>query len=167
MKIVENKKLFGKINILDCIIILIILVVGITVYGIVFKSDTSNSVGAQYFETTYVAKLDDLPVGASNFLKLGAAVYENEKNTYIGKVVEINSGDYIKIEENYETNTYVETKVPNKETVYITISVDVADQGPDLATTGSYVIKVGKSINLRSTNFAGNGYIIKIDRGDK
>ena len=167
MKIIENKKLFGKINIIDIIIVLIILVVGIGVYSIVFKDETSNTIGKQYFKTICIAKLENMPAGSSEFLKIGADVYDNTTNTYIGKVKEISSGEYIKIEENYETNTFVETKVPNKETVYVTIDVNVADQGSDLVTDSNYFVKVGKDLHLRSSNFGGFGYIISIDRGDK
>ena len=167
MKIIENKKLFGKINIIDIIIILVVLIVGIVVYSIVFKEEATNGIGAEYFKTTCVAKIENMPVGSSKFLKVGADVYDNTTNTYIGKLKEVTSGEYIRIEENYETNTLVESKVPNKENVDATIEINVADQGADLVTDSNYFIKVGKDFHLRCANFGGYGYMISIDRGDK
>lgn len=167
MKIIENKKLFGKVNLMDIIIIAVILVAGIIVYNVVFSSETSVNVGAQYFTTTCSIKLDDLPVGASEYLLTGADVYDNETNVYIGKLIEAKSGDCINIKTNHETNEFVETIVPNKETVYATLEVDVSNQGADLVTANNYFIKVGKYISIRCQNFAGGGYITFVDREAK
>ena len=167
MKIIENKKLFGKVNLMDIIIIAVILVAGIIVYNIVFSSETSVNVGAQYFTTTCTIKLDDLPVGASEYLLTGADVYDNETNVYIGKLIEAKSGDYNMIKTNYEAGEFVETKVPNRETVYATVEVAVSDQGADLVTANNYFIKVGKYVSIRCQNFAGGGYITFVDREAK
>lgn len=164
MKIIENKKLFGKINLIDILLIIIILVAGILVYNIVFESEATVSIGAQYYTTTCVIRLDNMPVGASEYLKVGADVYDNETNVYIGKLTEASSGDYILVKTNRETNEFVESKIPNKETVYATVKVEVSDQGADLVTSNNYYIKVGKYMSIRCNNFAGGGYINYVDR---
>ena len=147
MKIIENKKLFGKINLIDIIIILVILLAGLVVYNIVFKGETTAGIGAEYYKTTCKMKFENLPDGASKYLSLGADVYDNETNTYIGKLKDVSSGDYILVKENFETNTFVESKVPGKENVYVTIEVEVTDTGADLVTANNCYIKVGKGIN--------------------
>lgn len=167
MKWIENKKLFGKINLMDVVIIFVILVVGIMAYKVIFQSDTTVSIGAQYYTTTCTIKMEGLPEGSSEYLKAGAAVYDNETNTYIGTLVDMTSGDYLTLRTNSENNTYVEAKVPGKETVFITVEVNVSDQGADLITADNYYIKVGKPISLRCSNFAGSGYITLIDREAK
>lgn len=166
MKIIENKKLFGKINLVDIIIILVVVLAGIVVYNLVFKGEAVSGIGAEYYTTTCVAKFEDLPSMASTYLNVGTSVYDNETNTYIGKLKRVSSGDCIKIKQNLENNTFVETKVPGKETVYLEIEVSVSDQGADLITSDNYYIKVGKAISVRSGNFASSGYITTIDRGD-
>ena len=113
MKLIENKKLFGKINLVDILIIIVILIAGLIVYNVVFKSETTVSIGAKYFATNYTIKIDDLPDGASRYLEIGADVYDNETNVYVGKLVDIKSGDYIMIKTNHETNEFVETIIPN------------------------------------------------------
>lgn len=167
MKVIENKKLFGKINLMDLLIILALLIVGLVAYKVVFKSETAVTIGAKYFTTTCTIKLEELPVGASTYLEAGADVYDNETNVYIGKLVSATSGDYVKIIANKETNEFVETKVPNKETVYVTVEVNVSDQGADLITANNYYVKVGKYVNIRSKNFAGGGYVTLIEREAK
>jgi len=164
MKIIENKKLFGKINMMDIALLLVILVVGLVAYKVVFKSETAVSLGAKYFTTTCTMRLDALPEGASEYLEIGADVYDNETNTYIGKLVAAQSGDYATIRTNKENSTFVATKIPNQESVYLTVEVSVSDQGSDLITADNYYIKVGKAISVRVANFAGSGYITTIAR---
>lgn len=167
MKIIENKKLFGKINLMDVILLCIILVIGVVAYKVVFKSETAVSLGAKYFTTTCTMKLDALPEGATEYLDAGAYVYDNETNTYIGRLVEVKSGDYFTTRTNKETNTFINSKIPNQETAYLTVEVSVSDQGADLVTADNYFIKVGKAISIRSGNFAGSGYITTIAREEK
>lgn len=167
MKIIENKKLFGKINVMDILLLLIILIIGIIAYKVVFQSETAVSIGAKYFTTTCTLRLDGMPKGSSKYLQVGADVYDNETNVYIGKLVEAKSGDYVSIRTNHETESFVESKIPNQETVYLTLEVSVSDQGADLVTANNYYIKVGKAISIRSNQFAGGGYITTIDREGK
>ena len=167
MKIIENKKLFGKINLIDILIAVVILVVGLFAYKTIFRSEATVNIGAKYFTTTCVIKLDGLPSGASKYLEVGSDVYDNETNVYIGKLVEFRAEEYKVVSENNEAGEYVEAVIPNSESVFVKLEVNVSDQGSDLITANNYFIKVGKRINLRSKNFAGGGYLINIDREAK
>lgn len=164
MKIIENKKLFGVINLIDILLIVIVIVVGGVAYKMLFTSDTTVNIGAKYFTTTCVMKVENLPTGASNYLEIGADVYDNETNTYVGKLLDYSVGEYKTVTTNRVTNEFVQAVVPGKETVYLMVEVNVTDQGPDLVTANNYYIKVGKYISIRSNNFAGSGYVTKIDR---
>ena len=167
MKIIENKKLFGKINLIDIILIVAVLIIGLVVYKVVFKPETKAGIGAKYYTTTCMVRFEVMPEDSSKYLNIDAYVYDNETNTYIGKLKKVESGDYLVIRANHETDTFVESKVPGKENLYLTLEVNVSDQGADLVTANNYFIKVGKAISIRSSNFAGGGYITSIDRGDK
>lgn len=167
MKVIENKKLFGKINLMDILIAIAILLVGFVAYKVIFKSETAVNIGAKYFTTTCVVKLDGLPKGANEYLEIGADVYDNETNVYIGKLKDFRVDDYKLIKTNTETNEFVEAIVPTGENIYVTVEVAVSDQGADLITSNNYYIKVGKHINMRCQNLAGGGYITNIDREAK
>lgn len=166
MQLIENKKLFGKINLIDIIIILVVLLAGILVYNIVFKGETTTSAGAEYYKTTCTVKFENLPLGASTYVTVGNKAYDIETNAYIGTVKKVSSGDYTKINPNIQNNTFVESKIQGKENVYLEIEINVSDQGADLVTSGNYPVKVGKATSIRAGNFAANGYFITIDRGD-
>ncbi len=167
MKVIENKKLFGKINLIDILIVIVILIVGIIAYKVIFKSETAVNIGAKYFTTTYMLKLEGLPKDANEYLEIGADVYDNETNVYIGKLKDFSVDDYKLVKTNFETNEFVEAVVPNGENIYVTIEVAVSDQGADLITSNNYYIKVGKHINMRCKNLAGGGYITFVDREEK
>lgn len=163
MKIIENKKLFGKVSIFDIIILLVGLVVLIFAYSYLYSSN-SISVGNTYFTTKFQIRLDNLPVGTNSYIKENDLIYDNETNVFVGKVVDFESREYKKIIEDYENNKYIESVVPDRETVILTLENSVYDAQSDLITANNYYIKVGKELHLRGPSYAGGGYIIQIER---
>lgn len=163
MKIIQDKKLFGKISIFDVIIILIGIVILIFAYTYLYSSN-SIKVGNTYFTTKFQIKLDNLPVGTSSYVSKGDLVYDNETNVYIGKVIDLEVQEYKKIIEDYENDKYVESTVPNRETIILTLETLVYDARADLITENNYYIKVGKELYIRGPSYAGGGYIISIER---
>ncbi len=164
MKIIENKKLFGKINFLDILIVVVILVVGVFAYKKLFTEGGKVSIAAKYETLTCTIKVDNAPVGSDKFLKIGADVYDNETNTYIGKLLEFNTDDYYTTRENKESGEFVKVAVPEKISCYLKVEVSVSDAGGDLITGNNYYVKVGKKVDARCNNFAGTGFITLIDR---
>ena len=164
MKIIENKKLFGKINFLDILIVVVILVVGVFAYKKLFTEGGKVSIAAKYETTTCTIKVDNAPVGSDKYLKIGADVYDNETNTYIGKLVSYEVDDYYTIRENKEAGEFVKVAVPDLISCYLKVEVSVSDAGGDLITNNNYYVKVGKKVDARCYNFAGSGYITFIER---
>lgn len=167
MKLFENKKLFGKINILDILIVVVVLVVGGFAYFKLFGEDGKMSIGGKYVDTVCEIKLDGVHLGMDKYIEVGSEVYDNETNVYIGKVVSFTSGDYITTRQDNVNNKYVRETVPGKESVYLNVAISVADTGPDLINENNYYIKVGKRLDIRAKNFAGSGYITDIQRLDE
>lgn len=163
MKIIENKKLFGKISIFDVIIAIIGIAVLIFAYRYLYSSK-SISVGNTYYNINFQVKMDNLPIGTNEYIKEGDSIYDNETNVYIGKVVKYEVREFEKIVEDYENNAYVQSVVPDRETIILTLETSVYDAKSDLITNNNYYIKVGKELYLRGSAYAGSGYIIKIDR---
>lgn len=164
MKLIENKKLFGKVNIVDILLVLIVLVVGLVAYKKIFSSESSISIGAKFYKTNFVMRVDSVPTNLINYLEEGSEVYDNESNVYIGKLLSFYSGDYEVECADRENDTYVKTTVPNKNSVYLKVEAEVADNPGDLITANNYYVKVGKYLSVRAKNFAGSGYIIEVDR---
>ena len=167
MKLIENKKLFGLVNIIDILLVIIILIGGLFAYKKIFSSDSGVNLGAKYYKTTFTMKVDSVPSSVVNYLEKGSEVYDNESNVFIGKLIDFKSDDYESYVENRENNTFVKTKVPDKISVYLTVETEVSDNPGDLITANNYYVKVGKYLSVRAKNFAGSGYIISMDRIDE
>lgn len=161
MKIIENKKFFGRFNIFDIIILLIVLVLAVGV--VIFLRNTEKTTNTSN-EKTYMIKLDKVIAGTSEKIKQGDKIYDNEINSFIGEVVSVEKKEYTRVVENYETNELVEASVEGYETIILTIKVELNDVGADLKTNNDYVIKVGKQVFLRGPSYASAGYIIQIER---
>ena len=163
MKIIEDKKLFGKISIFDVIILLIAIAVLVFAYNYLYSS-SSIKVGNTYFTTSFQIRLDNLPVGTNEQINENDLIYDNETNVYIGKVTDVETQQYKRIIGDYENEKYVEAIVPERETIILTVETSVYDAQSDLITENNYYIKVGKDLYLRGPAYAGGGYIIHIDR---
>ena len=164
MKLIEDKKLFGKINIVDILLVLIILVFGIVGYKKVFTNDAGISIGAKLYKTNFLLKIQSVPEDIYKYLEEGVDVYDNETNSYIGKLVSFYSGDCLVNKIDLTNNQYVLSDTPEKINIFLNVEVEVADNPGDLITANNYYVKVGKYINIRSGKFAGGGYIIGVDR---
>ena len=163
MKLIEDKKLFGKINIIDILLVVIIIVGGAFAYTKVFKGDGAVSIGAKYYTTNYLMRVQSVSEDLMNFLEVGTEVYDNETNQYIGKLVSFYSGDCMVDVRNLVDDTYVLSKIPDKVNIYMKIEVSVAEHAGDLINSSNYFVKVGKYVNIRTGKFAGGGYILEID----
>lgn len=161
MKIIENRKLFGKINIIDICIILVILAILLIVY-VYFGKTTANQMQTQKYIFQY--EMQNVTEQAANSVKVGDKVYDNETNVYIGEVVGVEISEHMVRSVNHETNEFVNSPFPDKYNVVMTIENNLADTGKDLKTAQDYVVKVGKHVYLRGGLYAGSGYIVYIER---
>jgi len=162
MKIIENKKLFGKINIVDILLVVIILAGGLIAYNKVFKNDSNVAIGAKYYTTTLKMRVESVSPELMKFLETGVDVYDNETNQFIGKLVGFESGDCYMNATDYSGDRYVSSLVPEKINIYLIVEIQVAERAGDLINSSNYFSKVGKYINVRAGKFAGGGYIIEI-----
>ena len=162
MSFVKDKKLFGKINFIDILLVLIFAIVALIAYKILMGS--SATISSKYVETTCIIRLENLPMGTHLYINEGDEIYDNETKAYIGKVVSYEVEDYEKVTENLQDGEYTISFVPGKERIFLKLSVEVGDFDSDLITENNYYIKVGKEIFMRGPCYAGSGYITFIDR---
>lgn len=164
IKLIENGKIFGKINMIDILLIIIILLAGAFGYKFLFGHSSVIIPNANYVDTKVQIRLEDVPIGMVDNMNEGDIIYDNETNTYIGKLISFESTPYNIITNNYETNEYSVVPSVTSENIIITVEILLNDIGSDLITANNYNIKVGKVIAIRGPSYASNGYIIKIER---
>lgn len=161
MKIIENKKLFGKINLIDIAIILVVLAILIFAYLYFGKSKVGIDTTEKY---VFQYEMQNVLKQTADSIKIGDKVYDNETNAYIGMIVGVDISNYKMRTVNHQTNEFVSSDVPDKYNVVVSIENNLIDTGSDLKTTEDYVVKVGKRVYLRGGLYAGSGYIVYIER---
>ena len=154
----ENKKKF-KINFFDIVIILIVVCVGAGVYFFTHKSPAATTK-----KLTYVVELNKTTPGLEDYIRIGDNLTENTKNYNMGKVVDVETVPYSKITPDYENNAYVDSVDPYYGTVLITVEADVTETASSYAVDGQYVVRAGTEAFVKGEGYAGEGYIVKINR---
>lgn len=148
-----------RINFLDIIIILVIVCIGGGLYAYTHKEKVVET-----HKLKYTFELIDCPVGFSQKIKVGDSIMDNVKNYHMGKVLEVRATENKKLANNLIDNTIVESVIPDKETVIVTMEANVTETESDFKVDGNYVVKAGKDIAIKGNGYAGTGYILTIGR---
>ena len=138
------KKSHGKINIVDVVVLLVLLVVvGYAIYALSVRLESDNGGTA---EIQYVVQVDRLRSGLSDKLSEGEAVY-NDDGEYMGNIssVAVSTAYYEGADEN---GGVVYSVMEGYETMYVTVSCNA-----DVKKSGYFIN--GESIS------AGDGYVLR------
>ncbi|GFI62438.1 hypothetical protein IMSAG049_01620 [Clostridiales bacterium] len=154
----EEKKKF-KINLFDIVIILIVFCVGAGLYIYTHRGKTVDTQ-----KLTYVIEINQAVPGMENFIRKGDNLTENTKNYNMGKVVDFAVTPYRKVTPDYENNIYRDSIDSSSNTVLITVEANVTETASTLAVDGQFVIRAGSEIFVKGEGYAGEGYIVKINR---
>ena len=82
----------------------------------------------------------------------------------MGKVVSYEVKHYTEIVPDYENNIYRDSVDPTCNTVLITVEGNVTESPTGFAVDGQFVVRAGKEIFVKGEGFAGEGYIVKVNR---
>lgn len=163
MKIIDKRgKLFGKVSILDILIICVIIAVGLVVYNKVFNKQAIMD-NKEYKTMTYEVEIQNVAIEMTNdVVKLDDKLYDSRNGDYLGVLKQFHFGPKKVIIANKEEKKYEEIEVPNKKTLTILI------EGQGYETTNDVFIesantKVGKRVYVKGKGYAGLGYITKVN----
>lgn len=94
MKLIENKKLFGKFNIVDILIVLVVICAGIfIVMRFVVPQKTDGVSESKTISMVFLA--EEVPEYAANAVKVGDTVSDDTKNCNLGTITEVIIDDSI------------------------------------------------------------------------
>lgn len=158
----NNKKLFGKINVFDIIIIALILVVAVAVLGIYYSKQ--KKVVTKSVKTTYTLELIDNPLGFAKLVKEGDIIKDSIKNFNMGTIIKVEQTPNTKVLNDLVNETIVENETPDRERVVLTVEANVVDNSTDLLVDNQYDIRVGKDVYVKGPRYGGVGYILSIQR---
>lgn len=160
MALKDNKgKGFGKLNMVDFIIILVLLALVGGVYYVFFggsdKQVVETSKILYEFEVTNVNK------AFVDAITPGDPIRDNIRGNEIGKVVSKASRNATMLNEDLINGRYVIADVPDMYDVVITIEGQ-ANITPANIIVGGAEIKVGKKFSIKGKGYANQGFVTKI-----
>ena len=154
----SEKKKF-KLNIFDIVIVVIVLCIGVGLYVFTHRETTIDTK-----KLTYKIELNDAAPGLADYIHEGDQLYENTKNYSMGNVVSVETVPYTKITQDYENERYVNSVDPTSERVIITVTANVTETDSAYAVNGQYIVRAGNEIFVKGPGYAGEGYVIQIER---
>lgn len=158
----SNKKVFGKLNFFDVIIIVIGLIAVLVIFGIYMTK--SNKVVDKSVKMTYTLELVDCPLGFYDLIEVGDNIKDSVKKFNMGKIINKEKTANTKVISDLKNSQMVESETPDKERVVLTVEANVTDNGVDLLVDNQYDIRVGKDIYVKGPCYGGVGYILSIIR---
>ena len=146
MKIIDKKgRLFGLINIVDLLVIILLLalvMVGVKRFG------NKAAVGeATTKKGVITAEVKDVRDVTANNIKVGDPIYDYDKGTYLGKIVTAEVEPY-KDKTEYQGKFY-NAEVPDKFRVIITIDADVKET-QDFYQVGTEQVRIGAEMRIKN-----------------
>lgn len=160
----ESEPKIKRMNILDVVIILIVLVACVFGYTYINKQENiiapSNTTKVVY----QVRTTESLPE-IYEMIEENTIVYDSIKNYKIGTIVKKESLASERYDIDSKTGEYVKTELPKEEYVDILLTIEAnASITEQDISIGDYVIKVGEQVYVKGKGYASAGYVVSIER---
>ena len=160
MKLWEKGKLFGLLNIVDIIVILLVVgaVVGVAAKTSVLRKMVVKSTVS--YVRTQVFVDDILPVSAAA-PKVGHVVRELSSGDELGVVKDVKVEDHVEKASDAQGNWHM-NPVPGRKTVILTLEGDLTAYNHQFRV-GTMNVKVGSKITISSDLYQFEGVIIGVE----
>lgn len=149
-----------RINIID--LIFIVLIVGVVVFLVSKAADIKNMVNTSAVtKVSYVVEIPNQSTEILKYIEVDDKVYEDESLKFLGTVLDVTSRPYKLNTEDTLNKKIVESEMPGKIAVDVTILAD-ADKTNGNISVDSVNLLVGKMIDLNIGNAYAKGVIIDV-----
>lgn len=161
----KSKKLFGILNGLDLLILLVLLAA--VVFGIYWTAGGGQNGGtsAETKTYTYVVEGRQVLEETANFLVEGGKVFDSSTSAYLGTVKSFWTEPFTESNFNRVTNQYEKVPAPGYCNIYLEIEGSGTETDEDITVEGT-VVKVGAEQNVKGKGFAFQGYIVEVRDGE-
>ena len=165
MKERHSRKLFGVLNALDILIILVLVCAA--AFGVYWtKGRQGTQTAAETKTYTYVVEGKAVLEETVEFPVVGQNVYNSSTSEYLGTVAEVWSEPNTETNFNRVTNTYEKVPVPGYCDNYVASTGNGTETDQDITVEGT-VVKVGKELNVKGKGYAFKGYIVEVRDGEE
>lgn len=159
MIINKEGKLFGKISIVDILVILAIAVAALGIYSRFFVGNEKVETASSHIE--YTMKIDDVRIGTVKALeKLGPITNATTKEA-MGNLVSVSCEDAIKAVETID-GTIKNSPLPERYDVTITVRVDGSVNSSGFYTGSNQPLTIGSNYVFTSKYAKTTGKILSI-----
>jgi len=153
-----------KINVLDAVIILVVLIACIFGYRYINKQQKVIA-PKNTTKVIYQVRTNESFPNTFEMIEEGTIIYDSIKNSPIGTVIKKEIVPSERSEMNLNDGKYVLTELPEKEYIDILITIEAdANYTEQNISVGDYIVKVGKEAFVKGKGYAGAGYIVSIER---
>ena len=160
--ILKDGKLFGKISIIDIIVIIVILVTALGVYARLTATPETVQVKTEKF--SYVVRIDKVRQYTVDGLNELGVIYDKETKEELGKIVEV-----ISVENTVDTGINsdgeaVKTEYPDKYSVLVRVETDGNVGANGYYTASNRLIGVGGDLSIESKYVSTSGRVVSIGK---
>ena len=160
MALIDKKgRLFGKVNIVDLIIILVILSLIGGIYFVFFGGSDKQVVETS--KIVYEFEITNVNKDFFDAITPGDPIRDNIRGNEIGTVVSKVFRKATMLNEDLINGKYVIVEVPDAYDVVITIE-GKANITPANIIVGGAEIKIGKKFSIKGKGYANQGFVTKI-----
>ncbi len=160
MALIDGKgRLFGKINIVDLLIIVLVLSVAVAAYGFFFGGNEKQVLDTA--KVVYDFEITNVNQDFIDAIVPGGPIRDSVRGNDLGRVVGKESRNATMLNEDLINGRYVIADVPDAYDVVITIEAD-ANITPANIIVGGAEVKVGKKFFIKGKGFANQGFVTKI-----
>lgn len=152
-------RLFGKINPVDLLIVLLIISVAGGAY-IVFFRNSGNKV-TETGKLVYEFEITNVNMDFIDAINPGDPIRDSTRGNELGTVVSKTSRKATMLNEDLLNGRYVIADVPDAYDVVITIEAN-ANITPANIIVGGAEVKVGKKFFIKGKGYANQGFVIKM-----
>lgn len=160
----ESEPKIKRINILDVIIILIVLIACVFGYKYINKQENIISPKDTTKVIYQVRTIESLPE-TYNMIEENTTIYDSIKNSPIGTVIKKEILPSERYDADLLKGEYVKTELTEDEYVDILLTIEAsANITEQNISIGDYIIKVGEQAFVKGKGYASIGYVVSIER---
>ncbi|MCI5892006.1 MAG: DUF4330 domain-containing protein [Clostridiales bacterium] len=156
----KNGKLFGKISIIDIIVVVCIVVLAFGLYA-KFTSSSDAVTSSEKSNIEFVYKVKSVRDYTVDGFKKGGPLYDSDTKEYMGEVTDVRTEPAV-MQVSLVDGAYKELEIPNKYDVYVTVQVSGKYNSLGFYTNDNKYIGAGQTLNAWSKYTTTGGEIVDV-----
>ncbi|MGE5632711.1 MAG: DUF4330 domain-containing protein [Caulobacteraceae bacterium] len=163
MALLDKKgRLFGKINIIDLLIVLLVIAVAAGAYIVLFNGNGKQA--SESSKVIYDFEITNVNKDFVDAINPGDPIRDSVRGNDLGTVVSKSAKSATMLNEDLINGRYVIADVPDAYDVTITIEAN-ATITPANVIIGGAEVKVGKKFFIKGKGYANQGFVTKMSLG--